>query len=1100
MDVFRMVGSVALEGADKVGSQLSTLDSKGKASSKVFDALNKASKALAVGVGAVSASLAVMVNKTAQATDRVDKMSQKIGMSRKAYQEWDYILGQNGISVDGLQMSMKTLATQVESASKGNATAIQTFKKLGIEIRDVNGNIKDQETLFNETFSALASYGNETERTAMASTLLGRSATELAPAMNIGAEAISDLRDRAYDLGLVLSDDVIDAGVEFGDLMDDVKRSLSALTSNAMLPLMKVLSQITDKALGAFTKIQPKLVEFADIVSKVALTVPVMWSFMSGAVGLLSDKLKEKLKGPTDAILGFAESVIGWIDESGLKDAVSTVWSFTLTKLGEGWDFLTDTAVPWIGATVATVWNMTLSLLGSAFTWFETYAMPWLGKTASTIWNWTVDLSQAVTPVVMDTVSTLWSWTVEVVGETYEALKKGFETNDWSDLFGVAIDLSKTALKIAIGWAGVSALAGALITGIQNGLAGLGVAVGAIGKLGTGGTLALLSVGVALAEAVNEGGEAWGAFAANMGLAIVAGLTAGWLTKSPTVGVWTASILLNFKVGETVASAVKRAFNAYEGSDESKIEIDTIIRAPEGLVTEYGAFNAAKKKLTKIWGLETGREILAGLGVGLADIDIMGEGMARDLLQSVRDALEIKSPSRKFFDIAMHVIQGFINGMKDKYPELAELAETLMADLSSIWMEQEEVAEEVADGVVDEITDPKRKSKVFAFFKDMGKGIWNGLKGAWDFTKGIWNAVDDFEWSWSNIWNGVKDIAVDTFFAIDAGMHKMLEGMTKMPEAFMTFGRDLVSSLLGSIVNETQLWAGLQGFTQGAEKYRKYDEEGNPEEGMTASMLGGGIAGFVMGLAQQSEQFQSLVEKLQPIIDMIINLFGRLIEPLLPLVDVLGNMLQPLLKALEPLIDVIGEMLFDMIGMLMQFIPPLIAILTPILQLVVWTLETIVMPVMKFIYKALAMVYNTIANAINSLIRGINKVPGINIKWRMPTMEENMPEYQRPAESSYDVDEEEAKSSSGGTQVSEITGPTRDLFVNLLSPLASLNSLTSIGNRIYDLLDERLGSPLGVNIGEINIYGNSDVNAEALADELEEILAGRMAFAMGGNA
>ena len=91
----------------------------------------------------------------------------------------------------------------------------------------------------------------------MASKLLGRSATELAPALNSGAEAIEELRDRAYDLGLVLSDDVIDAGVEFGDLLEDVKRSLSALTSNVMRPLMKVLSQLTDKALGAFTKIQP---------------------------------------------------------------------------------------------------------------------------------------------------------------------------------------------------------------------------------------------------------------------------------------------------------------------------------------------------------------------------------------------------------------------------------------------------------------------------------------------------------------------------------------------------------------------------------------------------------------------------------------------------------------------------------------------------------------------------------------------------------------------------------------------------------------------------------------------------------------------------
>lgn len=1005
-------------------------------------------------------------------------------------------------------MGVKTLSRAIDESSQGVETYRSNFKRLGVEYEDINGNLREQEDVLYDVLKALMEQESEIERNAIAQQLLGRSAMDLIPLLNQGADSFEELRQQAHEYGLILNDDVIDAGVKLTDTMDRINRSFRAAMSNAIGPFIPQIEQI---ATTITDKIIPVMGDLIDIASKVALTIPVVWSFMAGAVGLLSDKLKEKLKGPTEAILGYAESVIGWIDESGLKDAVSTVWSITLTKLGEGWDFLIDTAVPWIGATVATVWNMTLSLLGSAFTWFETYAMPWLGKTVSTIWNWTIDTSKIVLPVVNDTVSTVWSWTVEMVGETYDALKKGFETNDWGDLFGVAIDLSKTALKIAIGWAGVSALAGALITGIQNGLAGLGVAVGAIGKLGTGGTLALLSVGVALAEAVNEGGEAWGDFASNMGLAIVAGLTAGWLTKSTKVGIWTATIALNFNIGEKWIDGLKKDWETVSNPIADWLARVPTDSAPKNLAQKWGYAIVDELKsvfgdktyttlLKDLYGIEMGKSLLDGIGIGMADIGELGEDKAKELVMAIREELGIHSPSVKLYDIAVQVIQGFINGMKDKFPELAELAETLMADLSGIWMEQEEVAEEGADGVVDEITDTKRKSKVLAFFKDMGKGIWNGLKGAWDFTKGIWDAVGDFEWSWSNIWNGIKDIAVDAFFAVDAGIHKMLEGMTKMPEAFMTFGRDLVSSLLGSIVNETQLGAGLQGFTQGAEKYRKYDEEGNPEEGMTASMLGGGIAGFVMGLAQQSEQFQALMEKLQPIIDMIINLFGRLVEPLLPLVDVLGNMLQPLLKALEPLIDVIGEMLFNMIMMLMQFIPPLIAILTPILQLVVWTLETIVMPVMKFIYKALAMMYNTIANAINSLIRGINKVPGINIKWRMPTMADDMPEYERPAESTYDVDEEKAKASSGGAQVSEITGPTRDLFVNLLSPLASLNSLTSIGNRIYDLLDERLGSALGVNIGEINIYGDADVNAEELADELEEILAGRMAFAMGGNA
>ena len=93
--------------------------------------------------------------------------------------------------------------------------------------------------------------------------------------------------------------------------------------------------------------------------------------------------------------------------------------------------------------------------------------------------------------------------------ETYDALKKGFETNDWSDLFGVAIDLSQTALKIAIGWAGVSALAGALITGIQTVLQALGLPSAWCHRQTGDWWYACIAFGrclLPLAEAVNEGG------------------------------------------------------------------------------------------------------------------------------------------------------------------------------------------------------------------------------------------------------------------------------------------------------------------------------------------------------------------------------------------------------------------------------------------------------------------------------------------------------------------------------------------------------------------------------------------------------------------
>ena len=40
-----------------------------------------------------------MAKKAADTTDRIDKMSQKVGLSRKGFQEWEYILSQNGTSI-----------------------------------------------------------------------------------------------------------------------------------------------------------------------------------------------------------------------------------------------------------------------------------------------------------------------------------------------------------------------------------------------------------------------------------------------------------------------------------------------------------------------------------------------------------------------------------------------------------------------------------------------------------------------------------------------------------------------------------------------------------------------------------------------------------------------------------------------------------------------------------------------------------------------------------------------------------------------------------------------------------------------------------------
>ena len=204
-------------------------------------------------IGMAVKKMGEMVISSANALDRVDKLSQKIGLSRTAFQEWDYIIGQSGASVEGLQMSLKTLSGAADEASKGNKQYKDSFDKLGVSVVDANGNMKDQEALFSEVFSALADMENQTERTALASDLLGRSATELAPTLNTSKEDIEGLRQEAHDLGVVYSDELVDAGVLLGDNIDRLKKSFGAFKTNALAPIIGLAVAFTDKILGQNT-------------------------------------------------------------------------------------------------------------------------------------------------------------------------------------------------------------------------------------------------------------------------------------------------------------------------------------------------------------------------------------------------------------------------------------------------------------------------------------------------------------------------------------------------------------------------------------------------------------------------------------------------------------------------------------------------------------------------------------------------------------------------------------------------------------------------------------------------------------------------------
>ncbi len=291
MELFKLLGTIAIEN-EEANENIEETSSK---AGKFADALKKGAgvaakfgTAVVTGTAATGAALMGVVNSSASTADEIDKMSAKIGLSKQAYQEWSYVLGQNGMDVNSLQMGMKTLVAQMDGAASGTEKSVEMFEKLGVSIYDSEGKMKNQEEMFKEVTMALAAMENGTEKAALANGLLGRSGSEMMPMLNNGAEGITELTDRAHELGLIMGDDAVNAGVVLGDTLDDVKKSAGMVGTKIGVALFPIIQKVLDMVLKFMPQVQSMFDSFAPLlIGLMDSLMPMLFNLVESVFPLL---------------------------------------------------------------------------------------------------------------------------------------------------------------------------------------------------------------------------------------------------------------------------------------------------------------------------------------------------------------------------------------------------------------------------------------------------------------------------------------------------------------------------------------------------------------------------------------------------------------------------------------------------------------------------------------------------------------------------------------------------------------------------------------------------------------------------------------------
>lgn len=164
----------------------------------------------------------------------------------------------------------------------------------------------------------------------------------------------------------------------------------------------------------------------------------------------------------------------------------------------------------------------------------------------------------------------------------------------------------------------------------------------------------------------------------------------------------------------------------------------------------------------------------------------------------------------------------------------------------------------------------------------------------------------------------------------------------------------------------------------------------------------GVIAALIMVLYSSNEQFRESIQNLvgtltgalAPILEVIMELFGRVIEVIMPIINMLGDILTPIIDVLAGAFEVVGGVLQailmpafaamqPMLEMMIQLITPVIDLLmkglVPALEFVASIYQKVfgfIHEIMNKFLKGLENTFNKAIGLINKLIKGINKLGG----------------------------------------------------------------------------------------------------------------------------
>lgn len=255
--------------------------------------------AVVTAIVKIEEALIDITQEQAEYAKQVQANAQIVGMSAEEYQELDYVLKTVGYSAEEAQGDLSMLAEKAMDAAAGTGEGAELFDKLGVSVTDTSGKLKSQAEIFDLTVEALRSMGDETERNAIASALLGTTGEKLIPILNEESGAIDELKERAKELGAVMSDETLASLNNLNEKSLEFDASLQGLKNVIAEEMAPALTTLMEAGTEAIVALQSALEEsgVVEIFGALLEVVSALGPLFESLFSLLGSSAKDNISG-----------------------------------------------------------------------------------------------------------------------------------------------------------------------------------------------------------------------------------------------------------------------------------------------------------------------------------------------------------------------------------------------------------------------------------------------------------------------------------------------------------------------------------------------------------------------------------------------------------------------------------------------------------------------------------------------------------------------------------------------------------------------------------------------------------------------------------